>query len=217
MAESTGFIYLNYLKNIFQDLLRIYNVYSQCVSETIKNNLKQNMVQIKPMKQVRRDILKLIQTYILKETDSSYTVFYQQFLPSLKMLIDDYRQNVPDARDPEVLHLFSTIIKRMGGQLMSELPVIYEGLCVSTLEVVQNEFQLYTDFREGFFTLVMNIVKHCTQGLFSLDQQQFKNVIMIVVFAMQHEKPEFMDLGNQAMHALTVIVKEQPQLASNFY
>ena len=32
---------------------------------------------IKPMKAVRRDILKLIQTYILKETDKSYTVFYQ--------------------------------------------------------------------------------------------------------------------------------------------
>lgn len=29
------------------------------------------------MKAVRRDILKLIQTYILKEKDKTYTVFYQ--------------------------------------------------------------------------------------------------------------------------------------------
>lgn len=48
---------------------------------------------VKPMKAVRRDILKLIQTYILKETDKSFTVFYQQFLPSLKLLIDDYKAN----------------------------------------------------------------------------------------------------------------------------
>ena len=47
----------------------------------------------KPMKAVRRDILKLIQTYILKEQDKTYTVFYTQFLPELKLLIDDYKAN----------------------------------------------------------------------------------------------------------------------------
>ena len=29
VAEATGYIYLNYLKNIFGDLLKIYNLYSQ--------------------------------------------------------------------------------------------------------------------------------------------------------------------------------------------
>mmetsp|Transcript_28813 Transcript_28813/g.38431 ORF Transcript_28813/g.38431 Transcript_28813/m.38431 type:complete len:97 (-) Transcript_28813:1239-1529(-) len=95
---------------------------------------------IKPMKAVRRDILKLIQTYILKEQDKSFTVFYQQFLPQLKLLIDDYKANTHDARDPEVLHLFSTMIKHMGEQLQTELPVIYEGLCAPTLEVVKDDF-----------------------------------------------------------------------------
>ena len=100
------------------------------------------------------------------------------------------------------------MIKHMGEQLHNELPIIYEGLCASTLVVVQNEFQLYPDFREGFFTLVMNMVKHCTQGLFSLDQQTFHNVILIVIFAMQHEKPELMDLGLQSMHAMIVILHD---------
>lgn len=81
VAESTGFIYLNYLKNIFQDLLKIYNLYSQHVSDAVVRQQAQINPMIKPMKAVRRDILKLIQTYILKETDKSYTIFYQQFLP----------------------------------------------------------------------------------------------------------------------------------------
>lgn len=102
---------------------------------------------VKPMKAVRRDILKLIQTYILKEKDKTYTIFYQQFLPSLKQLIDDYKIAAQDARDPEVLLLFSTMIKQMGEQLHNELPIIYEGLCASTLSVIQNDFQLYPDFR----------------------------------------------------------------------
>ena len=122
-----------------------------------------------------------------------------------------------DARDPEVLHLFSTMIKHMGEMLHNELPIIYDGLCASTLAVVQSDFQLYPDFREGFFSLVMNVIKHCTQGLFSLDSEKFNNMILIVIFAMQHFKPELMDLGLQSMQALLVILKEQPQLATDFY
>lgn len=65
--------------------------------------------------------------------------------------------------------------------------------------------------------LVMNIIKHCTQGLFQLEESLFRNVILIVIFAMQHEKPELMDLGLQSVHAMTVILSESPQLATQFY
>jgi len=40
------------------------------------------------MKSVRRDILKLIQTYVLKESD--YTNFNNHILPTLKELVNDY-------------------------------------------------------------------------------------------------------------------------------
>ena len=132
-------------------------------------------------------------------------------------MIDDYKANAHDARDPEVLHLFSTMIKHMGGNLQNELPIIYDGLCMSTLTVIQNDYHSAPDFREGLFSLMMNIVKHCTGGLFSMDQNVFQNVINILVFAMQHEKPELMDLGLQSVHAMTIVVKDNQQIATQFY
>lgn len=48
----------------------------------------------------------------MKETNFDY--FNQAFLPTLKSLVDDYQQGRPDARDPEVLQLFSTMMKCMG-------------------------------------------------------------------------------------------------------
>lgn len=63
----------------------------------------------------------------------------------------------------------------------------------------------------------MNMIKHCTQGLFSLDRAVFHQCILVVIFAMQHQKPELMDLGLQSLHAMTVILKEQPALATDFY
>ena len=46
--------------------MKIYNIYSQQISKLISMNDLNNML-IKPMKAVRRDILKLIQIYIQKE------------------------------------------------------------------------------------------------------------------------------------------------------
>lgn len=73
-------------------MLKIYNIYSQQISDLTVSGQGSNAM-LKPMKAVRRDILKLIQTYILKENDKQYLIFYQQFLPSLKLLIDDYKAN----------------------------------------------------------------------------------------------------------------------------
>lgn len=36
VAEAVGFIYLSYLKRIFSDLLRMYGLYSQCISNSVK-------------------------------------------------------------------------------------------------------------------------------------------------------------------------------------
>lgn len=101
-------MYIYYLQNIFDDLLKIYRVYSDCIA-----NAQQSHVQTsKQMKMVRRDILKLVGTYV--EHTNDFTHFRQFFLPQLKNLIDDYQMGAPQTRDPEVLQLFATMFKHMG-------------------------------------------------------------------------------------------------------
>lgn len=119
---------------------------------------------IKPMKTVRRDILKLIQTYIEKATE--FTIFNQEFLPTLQNLVNDYSANEPNARDPEVLMLFATVLKKLGDAQSSYLDHIITHLCESTLNMIKDDYIMYPEFRESCFKLVENIVKHCTAGLF---------------------------------------------------
>ena len=169
VAESVGFLYLSYLRRIFQDLLKMYGLYSNCISNSVKN--RQNEHMIKPMKTVRRDILKLIQTYIERAND--FAIFNQEFLPTLQSLVEDYQHNDPNARDPEVLMLFATLIKKQGEELSGFLQQILYNLCESTLNTIKNDFISYPEFREGCFKLVENIVKHCTAGLFQLTADKF--------------------------------------------
>ena len=129
VAEAVGFIYLSYLRRIFNDLLKMYGLYSQCISNSVR--FRQNEHMIKPMKTVRRDILRLIQTYI--DRSNEFTIFNQEFLPTLQSLVEDYQQNYPNARDPEVLMLFATMLKKMGDALSGFLQQILFNLCETTL------------------------------------------------------------------------------------
>ena len=105
----------------------------------------------------------------------------------------------------------------MGENLTNEIPAIIEGLCQSTLAMVKNDFLSLPEFREGFFSLTMNIVKHGTTGLFNLQPQTFQEMVQVIIFAMEHEKPDQMDLGLQSMHALLCIVKQNSQISNSFY
>ena len=58
----------------------------------------------------------------------------------------------------------------MGENLTNELSEIIKGLCNPTLEMVKNDFLSLPEFRDGFFSLVMNIIKHVSSGLFNLPQ-----------------------------------------------
>lgn len=42
-------------------------------------------------------------------------------------------------------------------------------------------------------------------------------MVYSVLFAMQHEKPDLMELGNESMHALCQTLAEQPSVATIFY
>ena len=157
VCQSVGPGYVCYLKKIFNDMLHLYRLYSQCISDGVRNK---NDPMLKPMKSLRRDILKLLQTYIQEMDDM--TIFVNEFLPQIKGLVEDYQQSNPDARDPEVLMLFATMSKKLGPVLHDFLNQILYNLCETTLEMIKNDYINYPEFREGFFTLVGNIVKHCT-------------------------------------------------------
>ena len=73
------------------------------------------------------------------------------------------------------------------------------NLCETTLSVIKDDYISFPEFREGLFKLVENIVKYCTGGLFQLAADKFQTIILTILFAMKHEKPELMEIGLETM------------------
>jgi hypothetical protein len=47
------------------------------------------------------------------------------------------------------------------------------GLGESTLEMIKNDTISYPEFRQNYFKLIQNMVKHCTSGCFQLAEDKF--------------------------------------------
>lgn len=69
--------------------------------------------KIRQLRTVKKEILKLVETYIRKAEDLE-AVNNSMIPPLLDAILGDYHRNVPEARDAEVLNVMSTITARLG-------------------------------------------------------------------------------------------------------
>lgn len=76
--------------------------------------------KIRQLRTVKKEILKLVETYIRKAEDLE-AVNNSMIPPLLDAILGDYHRNVPEARDAEVLNVMSTITSRLGVSLFLSL------------------------------------------------------------------------------------------------
>lgn len=69
--------------------------------------------KIRQLRTVKKEILKLMETYIKKAEDLD-AVNANFMPPLLDAILGDYNRNVPTARDAEVLNVMATITGRLG-------------------------------------------------------------------------------------------------------
>lgn len=70
------------------------------------------MPRIRGLRTVKKEILKLVDIYVHKAEDL-HGVSNDLVPPLLDAILGDYSSSVPDARDPEVLNVISTIISKL--------------------------------------------------------------------------------------------------------
>ena len=70
------------------------------------------MPKVRGMRTIKKEILKLIDIYVLKADDLE-AVNANLVPPLLEAVLGDYNRNVPDARDAEVLNVMTTIITKL--------------------------------------------------------------------------------------------------------
>ncbi|KAL1550627.1 Exportin-1 [Salvia divinorum] len=212
VASSLGMYFMPQISLIFLDMLNVYRMYSELISTSIAQGgpYASRTSIVKLLRSVKRETLKLIETFLEKAetfTDKAEDQQHigKQFLPPMMdHVLGDYARNLPDARESEVLSLFATIINKYKGTMIENVPRIFEAVFQCTLEMITKNFEDYPEHRLKFFSLLRAIATHCFPALVHLSSEQLKLVLDSIIWAFRHTERNIAETGlNLLLEMLT--------------
>ncbi|XP_008792647.1 protein EXPORTIN 1A-like [Phoenix dactylifera] len=195
-ASSLGSFFFSQISLIFLDMLSVYRMYSELISNSIAEGgpFASRTSYVKLLRSVKRETLKLIETFLDKAEDQPQ--IGKQFVPPMMdPILGDYARNLPDARESEVLSLFATIINKYKSLMMEDVPRIFEAVFQCTLEMITKNFEDYPEHRLKFFSLLRAIATHCFHALIQLSSQQLKLVMDSIIWAFRHTERNIAETG----------------------
>lgn len=127
-CSSVGPYFGPQIGRIYLDMLQMYRATSQLISEAVARDgdLAPRMPKVRGLRTIKKEILKLIETYVDKAEDLQ-AVRGQMVPQLLDSVLIDYNRNVPGARDAEVLKAMSTIISKLTVSAPCPRPPPYDG------------------------------------------------------------------------------------------
>ena len=113
-CTSIGSYFYPQIGRIYLDMLTMYRASSNLIDESVKRDgtIATKMPKVRGLRTIKKEILKLIHTYVEKADDLE--MVHNKLVPGLlEAVLLDYKRNVPDAREPEVLNVMTTIINKL--------------------------------------------------------------------------------------------------------
>ncbi|KAJ3042300.1 Karyopherin transporter [Rhizophlyctis rosea] len=206
-CTSIGGPFVSQIALIFMDLLSVYKAVSELISQQVaaEGEIATKKPRVRAFRTVKREILKLMETYISKAEDLA-ALTTTMIPPLLETVLGDYARNVEPAKDAEVLNTMASIVSRLGEFIQDKIPIMLEAIFECTLNMINKNFEEYPEHRVGFFRLLQAINENCFPALLNMPAPQFRLFLDSVVWAFKHTLRDISDIG------LTILL----ELLNNF-
>lgn len=155
VCSSVGSGFYAQMQDLFMDLMNVYQAYSAEINSRIQQQgaMATKMSEVRAMRGVKREILKLACTFVENSTDAGMIV--NQFLVLLlESVLKDYSQAIPQARESEVLPLMTTCIVTLKDSMAAYIPAILENVFDCTLQMITKNFEDFPEHRMNFFKML---------------------------------------------------------------
>eukprot|EP00397_Hematodinium_sp_SG-2012_P001766 GEMP01001771.1.p1 GENE.GEMP01001771.1~~GEMP01001771.1.p1 ORF type:complete len:1108 (+),score=186.25 GEMP01001771.1:155-3478(+) len=236
VASAVGYAFGAQLSHIYVDMLRVYKVFSETISQQTQQHGMSTVAipYIKGMRIVKRDALRLVQTFVERsvammqdgnaiseqQLAHSRKELAERFLPPLlEPVLQDYKNNIPQARDAEVLDLLAVFAARLPNEISAELRRIFEMVFECTLEMIKSDFQSFPDHRVKLYDMLKAVNNHCFEALLlNIPETQIRLYVDSLIWAIRHEHIAVADVGLKIMYSfLEKLMTGPPQLYLQFF
>jgi len=218
VAFALGNPYTVQLGHIYVDLLNVYKAFSELINTTIAaangNAHVMHTSAVRAMRAVKKETLRLLDTFIEKSEDNDLVL--TKFVPPLlDPVLGDYVRSIPDARDPEVLSLFTCLLNKLQNLMTQEVPRVFEAVFKCTLDMITKNFEDYPEHRSNLFNLLRAINHHCFPALLT-NQGNFTLIIESIKWAFKHTERNIAETGLNTLLELLSNVQAS-QVSNDFY
>lgn len=224
VCQAAGAVYVKQLEVIFEDMMVIYQLYSEKISSACreKGEVTIRLTQYKTMRSVKADICELFINFLpfSKDLDPNQgpMIVRQAFLPRLlSTLLTDYSSSPPSCREPRVLTVCATAVTTMKELLSEDLPGIMASVFEPTLEMITANMTDFPEHRLNFFSFIREANEHCFYGLFSITPAQQKLVVDSIIWAFKHTERNISETGLEILNELLQNVNKTVDIAQPFY
>jgi len=215
LAFSIGDDFSSTMTRIFPDLLKLYIFYSRLLPNEIRANSKIALDHhlLSKILALQKEIITLIITFIEKSNKNNMN---ENFITPLMEILQDYCFNSPNARNPQVLNLFTIIVEKFKGNIAYLVPKILENAC-TILNSAREDFTSNIDYKVNLLKLILEIIKNCFQVLISIPAEQFKIVLECILWAIRHEMSSIFNSGLESLLILLKNLNVDQNIANQFY
>jgi exportin-1 len=195
-CSSIGAYFYPQIGRIYHDMLTMYRASSGLIDTAVKEKgiIATKMPNVRGLRTIKKEILKLINTYVEKAEDNDM-IHRQMVPPLLEAVLLDYKNNVADAREAEVLNVMTSLVNKLHSLMEDQVINILDNVFECTLEMINKDFSEYPEHRVEFFKLLRTITANCFPALLQLDARQFKFVIDSCMWASKHDNHEVESQG----------------------
>lgn len=195
-CTAVGHPFVIQLGRIYLDMLNVYKVLSGNISNAVAvgGEMVTRQPVIASMRVVKKETLKLISCWVSRSQDPG--MVRNNFMPPLLgAILGDYRRNVPQAREPEVLSTVTAIVDKLESLAVEDIPPIMDALFECTLEMINKDLEEFPEHRTNFFRMLQSITVHCFPAYLHIPAPQFKILMDSVVWAFKHTMRNVADIG----------------------
>ena len=216
-CQRVGHHFIGQIETIYLEMLNVYRVYSEDISQAVQQQGPRYLrtVDAKAKRTVKASILLLLQAFIGTTTRPQGVV--EDLLPPLLIpVLEDYRNGIPEARDPEVLGLVTALVTKCNDLIAGEIPRIFDYVFACTMQMIEDNLTDFPDHRIQFFGFLRAVNKHCFRALLDMSPDNFKLIIDSIVWAFRHTMRGVAKTGLQLLVEMLDNV-EQAGVADPFY
>ncbi|KAL6946877.1 Karyopherin transporter [Hanseniaspora vineae] len=187
VCNSMGADFYSQLGHIYYNMLQLYRAVSSMISAAVAKEglIATKTPKVRGLRTVKKEVLKLVEIYIskAKNLDDVVNVLVQ---PLLNAVLEDYMNNVPDARDAEVLNCMTTVVAKVGNMIPDGVILILQSVFECTLDMINKDFTEYPEHRVEYYKLLKEINQKSFNAFLKLPPQAFDLFVNAIFWAFRH-------------------------------